>query len=228
MPKISWTIKGDRRGERDIYNHRARGKNPDALRAAYVSVRERGTIFLRVSRDKTTAQTGDATDLPPTRAAANSGVLHLSIRLVVLPIAEQRDRRVPLVVDDVYVVSRRQRGPCEMLQSSLIPRWELPRGRSHSPPSAPRGRRGRRRRRRLARVRHTATYAADDSSLLFQASRGSGPAVESTSASRWTLSRAIVQSPAEIISASARLTDCRWTPRDFREWCNSKRWKSIR
>lgn len=49
------------------------------------------------------------------------------------------------------------------------------------------------------------TYAADDSSLLFQASRGSGSAAESTDASRWTLSRAIVQSPAEIISASVQV-----------------------
>ena len=51
----------------------------------YVSLCERGIIFLRVSCDETTAQTGDATrrDLPPTRVAANSGVLHLSIRPVV-------------------------------------------------------------------------------------------------------------------------------------------------
>lgn len=66
-------------------------------------------------------------------------------------------------------------------------------------------------------TRTTATYTADDSSLLFQASRGSGSAVESASVSRWILSRAIIQSPAEIISANARLTDCRWTSPRFHE-----------
>lgn len=55
----------------------------DLRKRACEREREGGTIFLRVSRDETTTQTGDATDLPPTRTAANSGVLHLSIRPVV-------------------------------------------------------------------------------------------------------------------------------------------------
>lgn len=176
-----------------------------------------------MSRGKTAAQTDDATRRDGLTTHASGGRRWRSpfVYPPCRPSCQSRNSVTdahttdvyPLVVDDVHVVSRRQRGPCEMLQSSLISRRESrpAAGRAHPlPPLAvvvP-----------LALdIRTTAaTYAADDSSLLFQASRGSGS--ESTSASRWTLSRAIVQSSAEIISASARFNRLSpWTPRDFRE-----------
>lgn len=145
-----------------IIGQKARGKISDAPRAVYVSADE-GQYFCAchaTRRPLGRTMRRNATDLPPTRAAANSGVLHLSIRPVVrlanrgTAWPTRTPRRVLLVVDDIYVVSRRQRGPCEMLQSSLIPRWESPcRTVAFIPFRSPRGRR--RRSRRLARVRHT-------------------------------------------------------------------------
>lgn len=213
--------------EGDIYNHRTKGawkKSRCTLCSSsvtYVSVCERGIIFLRVSRDETTVQTDDATQRtyhPRKRRPTVAFSICLSALSFVLPIVEQRDRRVHRDVSPSSSMTYMSFRGDSVVHAQCYNHRSF---RRESSPMAGRG---------CPfppfavvvvavslalDIRTMATYAVDDSSLLFQASRGSESAVESTSASRWTLSRAIVQSLAKIISASAWLTDCRWTFYDF-------------
>lgn len=157
--------------------------------------RNRGTIFLRVSGNETAAQTSDATNLPPTRVGQRRHFpfVYPPCRLSCQSRNSVTDPSPSSSSSSSSTTYMSFRGPRETLQSSLIP-WMLPRPSPflpHSPPlylSAD-----------VVCFRRTwRDYEADARRFFATIS-----SVRSLRVSRWTLSRTIVQLPAEIISGRA-------------------------
>lgn len=158
--------------------------------------RNRGTIFLRVSGNETTTQTGDATNLPPTRVGQRrrSPFVYPPCRLSCQSRNGVTDPSPSSSSSSSSTTYMSFRGPRETLQSSLIPRM-LP---CPSP----------------SLLRPPPPYLSVDVVCLRRTWRDYGrvreadarwffatiSSVRSLRESRWTLSRAIVQLPAEIIS----------------------------